>query len=174
MRHDSATKNFPRGMLIAWNPILRKKLWTIPQKADWNGGLLATVSNLVFQGTAQGDFICYDGESGKVLWNMNLGGGIIAAPISYELNGTQYISIAVGWGGGYGMKKKFAPLQMGRVFTFKLNGNASFPKFNESVDLVKPNILIPTNKKDFEQGETLFWKYCGTCHVVDEGRASLS
>ena len=174
MRHDTATKNFPRGMLIAWNPILRKKVWTIPQKADWNGGLLATVSNLVFQGTAQGDFICYDGENGKVLWKMNLGGGIIAAPISYELEGTQYVSIAVGWGGGYGMKKKFTPLQTGRVFTFKLNGNASIPTFNKPVHLVKPNVNFATNTNEFKQGETLFWKYCGTCHVVDEGGGGLA
>lgn len=173
-RHDTATKHFPRGMLIAWNPILKKKVWTVPQEADWNGGVLATTTNLVFQGTAQGDFICYDGANGKILWKINLGGGIIAAPISYELDNTQYITVAAGWGGGYGMKKKFTPLQPGRIFTFKLNGKAPMPSFNKAVTLVKPTVVIKTNSVEFKKGETLFWKYCGTCHVVDEGGGGLA
>ena len=131
--HDTATKNFPRGMLIALNPSLRKEVWRVPQTSDWNGGLLATASDLVFQGTAEGNFIAYDASNGKVIWQTNLGGGIIAPPVTYMIDGKQYISVAAGWGGGYGMKKKFAPLQTGRIFTFVLNGNAAMPEFNKAV-----------------------------------------
>ncbi len=169
MRHDTMTKKFPRGMLIAWNPVLRKEVWRVPQTADWNGGVLATASDLVFQGTAQGDFICYDGSNGKIVWQQNLGGGIIAPPISYMLDGRQYIAIAVGWGGGYGMKNKFTPLQSGKVFTFVLNGNASMPSFNKAVILTMPDVKFTFTKEEFTHGETLFWQYCGTCHVVNGG-----
>lgn len=174
MRYDTATKKFPRGMLIAWNPVLRKEVWRVPQQADWNGGVLATASELVFQGTAQGDFICYDGMDGKILWQINLGGGIIAPPVSYRIDGTQYISVAAGWGGGYGMKKKLAPIQKGRVFTFVLNGKGKLPVFNQSVALTKPSVNLSEHTGDFANGETLFWKYCGTCHVVNEGGGGLA
>lgn len=174
MHFDTATKKFPRGMLIAWNPILKKKVWTIQQTADWNGGLLATTTDLLFQGTAEGDFVCYDGSNGKVLWKINLGGGIIAPPISYQLADKQYISIAVGWGGGYGMKKKFAPLQTGKIFTFVLNGNAPLPKFNNSKVLTIPKTDFKSNPLELAQGETLYWKFCGTCHVVNEGGGGLA
>lgn len=174
MHYDTATKNFPRGMLIAWNPILRKKVWTIHQTADWNGGILATVTDLVFQGTAEGDFICYDGANGKILWQMNLGGGIIAPPMSYFIDGKQYISIAVGWGGGYGMKKKFAPLQTGKIFTFVLNGQAPMPTFKKATPLNIPDTKFVTTPAELAKGETLYWKYCGTCHVVNEGGGGLA
>lgn len=173
-RNDTATKKFPRGMLIAWDPIARKKVWTVHQTADWNGGLLATTTNLLFQGTAEGDFICYDAANGKELWKMNLGGGIIAPPISYMVDGKQYISIAVGWGGGFGMKKKLAPLQTGRVFTFVLNGHAALPCFNKAVPLVKPQTNFTATPAQLAKGETIFWKYCGTCHVVNEGGGGLA
>lgn len=174
MRHDTATKNFPRGMLIAWNPVLRKEVWRVPQTADWNGGLLATASDLVFQGTAEGDFIAYDGSNGKLLWQVNLGGGIIAPPVTYMYGGKQYISIAAGWGGGYGMKKKFAPLQTGRVFTFVLHGNAAMPEFKKAVAQSIPQTKFTVTTGEFAQGEKLFWQYCGTCHVVNGGGGGLA
>ena len=173
MRYDSATKNFPRGMLIAWNPVLRKEVWRVPQQSDWNGGVLATASDLLFQGTAQGDFICYDGSNGKILWQMNLGGGIIAAPVSYMIDGKQYISIAAGWGGGYGMKQKLTPIQSGKVFTFVLNGNAPMPEFTKAVTLTIPDTKFTATATEIAHGETLFWQYCGTCHVVNGGGGGL-
>ncbi len=166
---DANTKKFPRGMLLAWNPILQKEIWRVPQTADWNGGVLATASNLVFQGTAQGDFIAYEAETGKILWQRNLGGGIIAPPITYSINGKQYISIAVGWGGGYGMKKKFVPIQTGRVFTFAIGGKAIYPKFAAEITPIIPNIPFTATLQNIAKGETLFWKYCGTCHTAGSG-----
>ena len=161
-------------MLIAWNPVLRKEVWRVPQKADWNGGILATAADIIFQGTAQGDFIAYDAATGKELWKINLGGGIIAPPVTYLLDGKQYISIVAGWGGGYGMKKKFAPLQQGRIFTFVLNGNASMPTFVTQENKTKPEVSISASSEELKHGETLFWQYCGTCHVVNEGGGGLA
>lgn len=174
MRFDTATKNFPRGMLIAWNPVLRKEVWRVPQQADWNGGVLATAADLVFQGTAQGDFICYDGSNGAVLWKINLGGGIIAPPVSYMIDGKQYISIAAGWGGGYGMKKKFTPIQAGRIFTFVLKGTAAMPEFSKGITQTIPDTKFTATPAEIKHGETLFWQYCGTCHIVNGGGGGLA
>lgn len=174
MRYDSNTKNFPRGMLIAWSPTQRKEIWRVPQTSDWNGGVLTTATDLVFQGTAEGDLIAYDGANGNQLWKMNLGGGIIAPPVSYLIGDQQYISVAVGWGGGYGMKNKKAPLQTGRVFTFTLNGKATMPVFNTSQSLQLPKTEFSATKEEISQGETLFWQYCGTCHVVNQGGGGLA
>jgi mono/diheme cytochrome c family protein len=173
-RMDSATKKFPRGMLIAWNPSLRKEVWRVPQKADWNGGVLATASDLVFQGTAEGDFIAYDGSDGKVLWTVNLGGGIIAPPVSYMIDDKQYISVAAGWGGGYGMKKKFVPLQTGRIYTFALNGKEKMPEFNKPVLPAKPPADFNANASEIKEGGELFNRYCATCHVVNEGGGGIA
>lgn len=174
MRYDSNTRKFPRGMLIAWSPSLRKEIWRVPQLSDWNGGVLTTASGLVFQGTAQGDFIAYDGANGNIVWKINLGGGIIAPPVSYKAGNRQYISVAVGWGGGYGMKKKMAPIQTGRVFSFALNGKGSMPVFNTAVRQQIPETVFLATAAEISQGETLFWKYCGTCHVVNQGGGGLA
>lgn len=59
-------------------------------------GLLTTAGGLVFTGDAQGYLIAFDARSGKVLWKFQAGGTIIAPPISYALNGRQYIAVAAG------------------------------------------------------------------------------
>jgi quinohemoprotein ethanol dehydrogenase len=172
---DTATNKFPRGMLIAWNPALRKEVWRVPQTADWNGGVLATASDLVFQGTAEGNFIAYDGSNGKILWQINLGGGIIAPPVSFMIDDKQFISVAAGWGGGYGMKKKFAPIQQGRVFTFEINGKGKMPGFNKAVaSLVLPPATFKATATEVKHGNELFNRYCATCHVINEGGGGLA
>jgi quinohemoprotein ethanol dehydrogenase len=85
--------------LVAWDPIKRTKAWEVPMPGLWNGGTLATAGNLVFQGNASGEFAAYDARSGAKLWSMNLGLGIVGAPITYALDGRQYVAVLVGWGG---------------------------------------------------------------------------
>ena len=77
----------------------QKARWKVPLDTFWNGGMLATAGDLVFQGTADGYFSAYDASDGKRLWRFNAGLGIIAAPISYSVGGKQYVSVLVGYGG---------------------------------------------------------------------------
>ena len=58
-----------KGRLLAWDPVARKPKWTVEYGAYWNGGTLATAGNLVFQGTAAGDFIAYNAATGEKLWS---------------------------------------------------------------------------------------------------------
>ena len=58
-----------KGRLLAWDPVARKPRWTVEYGNYWNGGTLATAGNLVFQGTAAGDFIAYRATDGAKLWS---------------------------------------------------------------------------------------------------------
>jgi alcohol dehydrogenase (cytochrome c)/quinohemoprotein ethanol dehydrogenase len=89
------------GALVAWDPVAGKKLWSVPMPLPWNGGTLATASGLVFQGSGTGDFAAYSSDSGRKLWSVNLGSGIVAPPVTYRLGGVQYVSVAVGWGASF-------------------------------------------------------------------------
>jgi quinohemoprotein ethanol dehydrogenase len=104
----SAPQPDPRGRLIAWDPINQKEAWGVDyQETWWNGGVLTTSGGLVFQGICDGSFIAYDGENGNKLWDINLGTGIMGSPISFEIDGVQYISVAVGWGAWAGKGYQF-------------------------------------------------------------------
>ena len=96
-------KSLPFGRLIAWDPVKQKEAWRAEHVAPWNGGTLTTAGNLVFQGTADGRFIAYNATTGEKLWETPTGTGVVAArrrPIL--IDGKQYVSIAVGWGGVFG------------------------------------------------------------------------
>ena len=96
-------KSKPFGRLIAWDPVQQKEAWRHEHVAPWNGGTLTTAGNLVFQGTADGRFVAYNAKTGAKLWETPTGTGVVAAPATYEVDGKQYVSIAVGWGGVYGL-----------------------------------------------------------------------
>ena len=60
-------------------------------------GVLSTAGNLVFSGTEEGNFFALDAETGKPLWDMQLGGPVHANPMSFGVDGKQYVAIAAGW-----------------------------------------------------------------------------
>jgi quinohemoprotein ethanol dehydrogenase len=118
------------GALLAWDPVRQKAAWKVPHKTIWNGGTLTTAGNLVFQGTADGYFTAYDAASGKQLWRFNAGLGIIAPPISYSVNGKQYVSVLVGYGGTTAALSEVLNVgwkygaQPRRLLTFAIGGTA--------------------------------------------------
>ena len=127
--------NMPRpytGSLQAWNPVTQKQEWIVPLKELWNAGTLTTAGSLVFQGTADGKFHAYNAYTGKLLWTFDAGLGISAAPITYKINGKQYVALLVGWGGAFaGVGNKSLGWEynkhMRRLLVFSLDGNATVP-----------------------------------------------
>ena len=111
------------GRLLAWDPIARKPRWTAEYGSYWNGGTLATAGNLVFQGTALGDFIAYNATTGEKLWSSWATTGIVAPPITYMIDGKQYVSVMAGWGGAFPKKTR----SYGRLLTFAIGGTAALP-----------------------------------------------
>jgi glucose dehydrogenase len=69
------------------------------------GGVLATASNLVFAGEMDGNFNAFDAQSGRKLWHFNLGTGVCAPPVTYRVNGVQYVAVAAGGNGANGMQR---------------------------------------------------------------------
>ncbi len=159
-------KSLPYGQLIAWDPVQQKKVWSVQYVAPWNGGTLATAGNLVFQGTADGRFIAYSATTGNKLWETPTGTGVIAAPMSYEIGGKQYVSIAVGWGGTDGQIQRSTDRNTpGAVYTFALGGHAKLPTFvaYPMGDLVAG---VKYDPADIPAGRDLYVSNCLFCHGV--------
>lgn len=168
---EKSPRDYP-GSLMAWDPIQQKAVWTIPQANLHNAGTLTTAGNLVFQGRPDGKLLAYNARSGEILWEFDAGLGIAAPPITYKINGRQYISLLVGWGGGYaGLGSVQAAklgwaykAQMRRLITFSLDGEANMPK------LAPPLVPQPIDDPDFVIdddllgiGQRTFGK-CTACH----------
>lgn len=84
------------GALRAWDALTGEKRWEFPLHTPPWSGILSTAGGLVFSGTMEGDFFALDSATGKLLWRMQTGGAIWAAPISYEYAGVQHVAIAAG------------------------------------------------------------------------------
>src|SRR5204862_5243204 len=130
MLNATAPKAPAFGRLLAWDPIRQKEVWRAEYVSPWNGGTLTTAGNLVFQGTADGRFIAYNATSGEKLWESPTGTGVVAAASTYMLDGKQYVSIAVGWGGVFGIAVRATELQgPGTIYTFAVDAKAPLPAF---------------------------------------------
>jgi alcohol dehydrogenase (cytochrome c) len=122
------TKEGPGGFLgelVAWDPVGNRKVWSIKEDLPFNGGTLTTAGNLVFYGNLHGDFHAIDATNGKILWKKNLGSGIGAGPVTYAVDGKQYVAVVVGrtaaipaFLGDVGKKMTAAAPEGGSLFVF--------------------------------------------------------
>jgi alcohol dehydrogenase (cytochrome c)/quinohemoprotein ethanol dehydrogenase len=166
----AAMRNSLRGYLIAWDPVAQKEVWRAEHKGPWNGGTLATAGNLVFQGTAGGAFIAYTADTGKKLWSAPTQTGVIAAPMTYAVNGVQYVAVLAGWGGvwdvatGVLANKSGSTRNISRLLVFKLGGKAQLPPLRPiSADPLDPPPALGTAAQVAE-GAAHFGRYCSVCH----------
>ena len=105
----------PTGFLLAWDPVNREERWRIPYEAHRrNGGTLATAGDLVFSGRIDGWIYAHHAATGEKLWEYPIGRAP-ASPITYELDGRQYLTILSGAPSG-------GDTTAGRVWTFVLGG----------------------------------------------------
>lgn len=93
----------PRGYLKALDPLTAKEKWSVPLPIPQFAGVMATKGGLVFTGSMTGEFIAYDDQSGKKLWDFQTGSGIVSMPITWEKNGKQYVTVTSGTGGVYAL-----------------------------------------------------------------------
>jgi quinohemoprotein ethanol dehydrogenase len=159
-------KNAPFGRLLAWDPVKQKEAWRAEYVAPWNGGTLTTAGNLVFQGTADGRFVAYNATSGEKLWETPVGTGVVAAASTYMVDDKQYVSIAVGWGGVFGIAVRATEYRSpGTVYTFAIDGNAPAPTF---VKYQTEGLLagVKHDPKDVEEGTAIYVTACAQCHGV--------
>src|SRR5947209_15512033 len=96
---DEWLKMNSTGQLVAWDPVAQREVWHVDLPAPKSGGTLTTAGNLVFQGQADGKLQAYRATDGKLLWEFDSGIGIAAPPMTYQVDGTQYLAVLAGWGG---------------------------------------------------------------------------
>ena len=116
------------GGVKAWDPVAQKTVWFNKDKLPWAGGVMSTNGGLVFHGDITGVFKALDAKTGKTLWKFNAGSGISAAPMTYTLDGKQYVAVVSGrtlsipaFAGGIGEKMVEASPEGGTLFVFALN-----------------------------------------------------
>ena len=166
------SENGGKGSLVAYDPVTQTERWRDVTDSFWNGGTLTTAGNLVFYGTADGYLNGYNATTGEKLWSFYAGLGIISAPMTYAVDGVQYISLLVGYGGSAGSG---APVmrhgwkygkQPRRLLTFSLNGDKPLPDTPPPSMEVEP-ILVegfePVGAK-VQRGIVMYHTVCAHCH----------
>lgn len=169
VRHPSDQPFSPTpGYLLAWDPRAREERWRVNHKSNANGGTLATAGDLVFQGAASGYFAAYHAATGEKLWEVFLGNGIVAAPIAFELDGRQYVSILAGWGGAdgviLGLNASGAYKAPGRLWTFSLDGVQPLAPVRSRMRPPLTRVSSDASPEKIERGMALYAETCAGCH----------
>jgi quinohemoprotein ethanol dehydrogenase len=167
--NDALPREAVSGHLLAWDPVRQKEVWRAQYLGPWNGGTLSTAGNLVFQGTAHGTFAAYRATDGKPLWEAPAGTGIVAAPVSYELDGEQYVAVMAGWGGTFALLGGDAAAaagvgeNTGRLLVYRLGGSAQLPVHErEARELAA--IPAELDAELVKRGSLTYHRWCMPCH----------
>jgi quinohemoprotein ethanol dehydrogenase len=154
------------GRLIAWNPVNQSERWSVEQQIATNGGVLSTAGNLVFEGQGSGEFAAYAADSGPKLWSIDTGSAIESVPVTYAVNGEQFILLPVGWGSG---SRLFAPAWTmatprskrgpSRLLAFKLGGSVPFPTPPDVVPPVPKPPGQTASAETIREGKRLYGRF---------------
>jgi quinohemoprotein ethanol dehydrogenase len=160
------------GELVAWDPVKRQAAWRTGYPVVEGGGVLATGGNLVFQGRGDGMLAAYRATDGRQLWTFDAGTGIMAPPVTYTVNGIQYVSVMAGWGGLAGLLNfpGRGPVRpgYGRILTFTLGATATLhaPAFGHAAPPA-PAGAANVSQRVVRQGSLLYSRHCMRCHGVN-------
>ena len=166
-----------RELLRAWDPVAQKIVWeheTSSGIRGYDGGVMSTAGNLVFQGRGSGGLWVYAADTGKVLKVVHTGSHIMAAPSTYSVNGEQYVAVQVGYG-GTGIAE--GPIPAGsaaakyentnRIIAFKLGGGAVPTPVARTIVPFEQPPEVKADRESIDHGEVLFAQECSRCHVLD-------
>lgn len=166
------------GYLKAWDPVKRQIAWQVKSATMTNGGVLSTAGNLVFQGTEDGFLKAYRATDGVLLHSLFLGSSIIAPPISYSIDGIQYVAIMAGFGGAMlGITDDNSATHIygnnGYIHVFKLGGEKPAPPPEKPPEKVLVAAREPVSEEILERGNDLYRRNCGFCHGMSGSRPIL-
>lgn len=148
--------------LLAWDPVRQRSVWRV---GGSGGGVLATSGGLVFQGDALGNLNAYRTTNGKLLKSIFAGTGIAAAPMTYAVNGIQYIAVMAGNGGYVHDTQNGDYSNRGRLLAFRLEGGPT--PLPATIITEEPYPLptrLPASAEILAKGRELFVQHCVRCH----------
>ena len=147
----------PKGYLKAFDPLTGEEAWVVQRATPYNGGVLATAGGVVFQGDNGGQFAAFDADDGSLLWEFDTLGAADSAPITYAVEGVQYVAtLAAG-----GVRNRYND---GRLLVFKLDGDVSIPLATApDVDIPEPPPLT-ASAEQLEEGRRHYNRVCVWCH----------
>jgi quinohemoprotein ethanol dehydrogenase len=172
MRHVNPV----RELIRAWDPAAQKVVWERETSAGirgFDGGVMSTAGNLVFQGRGSGELWVYAADSGKVLKVVKTGSHIMAAPMTYTVDGEQYVAVQAGYGGTAITVGPIPPSSAAlkyqntnRIIAFKLGGgNVPTPPPRVEPPFEKPPMQTATQAQ-IDAGEIKFIEQCTRCHQI--------
>jgi quinohemoprotein ethanol dehydrogenase len=151
------------GFLLAWDPVKQKEAWRVPLGTGRSGGTLATAGGLVFAGNSKNEFTAYRADNGDKLWHADTQTGTMAGPVTYEVDGEQYVAVQAGFRqtGSY-----YAP-NYSRLLVYKLGATGALPAAVPFPDpVLNPPAAIGTPAM-IAHGEQVYGRFCSTCHGSD-------
>jgi quinohemoprotein ethanol dehydrogenase len=164
----AALRAMAKGALIAWDPVAQKEVWRVAQPGPANAGTMVTAGDLVFEGNPQGTFQAFDARNGKTLWKFQAQTTVAGSPVTYSIDGEQYVLVVSGAGGSFAVSSPFFDDRKakpnGRVLAFKLGGNAVLPRYD--APSLPPATAPADTFSDLQvaQGERIFEMTCSWCH----------
>lgn len=168
--HRYLSQHIATGSLLAWDVKAGQAAWEARLPTAWNGGVLATGGGLVFQGNGDRRLVAYDAATGAVLWQAETQSPVLAAPISYAIDGEQYITVAAGGGGAFGLMSGLKPppgAPVSRFLTFKLDGQHQLPPLDPVSPPPAPVSPRPgAHLAQIDLGARLYAEHCAYCHGV--------
>ncbi|MBV1910716.1 MAG: PQQ-dependent dehydrogenase, methanol/ethanol family [Kangiellaceae bacterium] len=166
------------SVLKAWDPVTQKVVWESAPQTWWSGGVLSTASGLILQGAVDGTFTVYDAQNGTVLKVIDTGIAMLAPPMSYMVDGEQYIAVLGGLGGSesaYYPKRSAARKYENpeTLFVFKLGGDEiTKPAIKKIADKQPLPPAVITTPEQLESGAEMFFHHCARCHSYRGSKGS--
>ncbi len=165
-------KAFDPGKLVAIEPGSGDIRWSVGHRMPYNGGVMVTAGDLVFQGDAYGHLNAYDAHDGALLWHAETGSRITAAPASYAVDGDQFVVVPVGAGGGLqfvypDLHSDNDVLGPTRLMAFALDARENLPGPVVDARRLPEQPKLTADTETVEKGKALFSEHCSGCHGRD-------
>jgi quinohemoprotein ethanol dehydrogenase len=157
-----------KGYLLAWNPVTQTEAFRVPYPYPGSGGILATAGNIIVQGTIKKTLAVYRADNGKQLWEMDTQTVAIAGPMTYEIDGEQYIAVNFGWGNSpvSAISNANPPIRFGpgRLMVFKLGATGVTLPPMPPPSAIPPPPFLRAGEDSVRRGAKLFGETCSRCH----------
>lgn len=176
---NAAPNSIVGSRLVAWDPVAQKERWRVTTPGGWNGGILTTGGNLVFQGDSANQFSAYDARTGEKLWSFDAKVPVLAPPITYRAGNKQYVTVLSGIGTSVGIARGNLAArvdyrtQARRVLTFVLDGKGRLPPTPPARISYQDDPAFAPDPASAARGQEHFIR-CTVCHGAPGYSAGLA